>query len=68
MKYNYFTVDGFWDDDPDKNIYEYKISDDVWDGKFDSDDEQIFYYLDGDDRPKEGDIVVDGFTITKVHE
>ena len=66
MKYNYFTVEGFWGDDPDRKTHEYKISPDKWDGKFDSDDEQIFYYLDGDEKPKVGEVVVDGFIITKI--
>mgnify|MGYP003141907912 FL=1 len=65
MKYNYFTVEGFWDDDSD-NVFEYKISPDEWDGKFDSDDEQILYFLDKDETIKEGDIIADGFTITKI--
>ena len=42
MKYNYFVLQRIVkDDDPIKNIREYKISTDPWDGKFDSDDEQI---------------------------
>lgn len=67
MKYNYFWVEGYWDDDPIKNINEYKISTDPWDGKFDSDDEQIFYYLDKDDKINVGEVLTDGFTITKIH-
>jgi hypothetical protein len=65
MKYNYFCVEGYWDNDSD-NLFEYKISPDKWNGKFDSDDEQIFYYLDKDETIKEGDIIADGFTITKI--
>jgi len=66
MKYNYFWVEGYWDDDSD-NPFEYRISTDTWNGKFDSDDEQIFYYLDKDETIKEGDIISDGFTITKIY-
>ena len=65
MKYNYFKIEGYWDDEPNK-IHEYKISPNKWDGKYDSDDEEIFYYLDGDEKPKVGDSVVDGFIITNI--
>ena len=66
MKYNYFWVEGYWDNDSD-NLFEYKISQDKWNGKFDSDDEQILYFLDEDETIKKGDIIADGFTITKIY-
>ena len=65
MKYNYFWVEGYWDNNSG-NLFEYRISTDSWNGKFDSDDEQIFYYLDKDETIKEGEIIADGFTITKI--
>ena len=67
MKYNYFWVEGYWDDDPRKDVSDYRISTDPWDGNFDSDDEQIFYYLDKDDKINVGEVLTDGFTITKIY-
>ena len=66
MKYNYFWVEGYWDDDPKKDIWEHRISTDPWDGKFDNDDEQIFYYLDKGDKIIVGEYLTDNFVVTKI--
>ena len=66
MKYNYIDARGYWDDDAHK-AFDVKISTSKWDGKFDDDDHQIFYYLDEDETLKEGDIIADNFTITKIY-
>ena len=66
MKYKYIEANGYWDNQTDKK-FDVKIATESWNGNEDSDDEKIFYYLDKDETIKEGDIISDGFTITKIY-
>jgi hypothetical protein len=38
-----------------------------WDGDEDAEDERIFFYMDGTEL-NEGDIISDGFVVTKIYE
>ena len=66
MKYKYIEASGYFDNQTN-NVFDVKIATEGWNGKCDSDDEKIFYYLDNDETIKEGDTISDGFTITKIY-
>jgi hypothetical protein len=69
MKYQTKYCTGFWlpDNPLSKRVdfYDVKIALDSWDEEEDSEDESIFYYMDG--LPLEvGMVLGDGFVITNI--
>jgi hypothetical protein len=65
-KYETKDCAGYWEDEPD-NIYTVNIALGDWDGIEDSEDQGIFFYMDGEPL-KIGAIVADGFVITEIEE
>jgi hypothetical protein len=63
-KYKTYAVEGYWKEAPQKT-HSVVFSHDKWDGVEDAEDESIFYYAEGEVL-KVGDIVSDGFVITKL--
>jgi hypothetical protein len=66
LKYETKYCEGYWEDEPD-NIYSVNIALGDWDGKEDYEDEQIFFYMDGEPLVV-GAVVADSFVITSVEE
>jgi hypothetical protein len=64
MKYTTKTASGYFEDEP-ANIYDVTIALEEWDGVEDSEDEDIFFYMDGEPLIV-GAIVADSFVITEV--
>lgn len=62
MKYQAKQCEGYWSDDP-QSILSVLIALGDWDGQEDSDDQEIFYYMDGEPL-KVGSIISEGFVIT----
>lgn len=71
MKYQTYKCTGFWlPDDPSAKSVSFMdvyVAKDSWDEIEDTDDERIFFYMDGVEL-NEGDIISDGFVITEIHE
>ena len=65
-KYETKVCEGYWEDEPN-NIYSVNIAMGDWDGKEDYEDEQIFFYMDGEPLVI-GAVVADSFVITSVEE
>jgi hypothetical protein len=65
-KYETKYCEGYWEDEPD-NVYSVNIALGEWDGKDDYEDEQIFFYMDGEPLVV-GAVVADSFVITSVEE
>ena len=65
-KYETKVCEGYWEDEPN-NIYSVNIAMGDWDGKEDYEDEQIFFYMDGEPLVV-GAVVADSFVITSVEE
>ena len=65
----YQTVDcaGYWEDEPERILYPVRIALGEWDGVEDLEDEDIFFYMDGEPL-KVGAIVADSFVITEMEE
>lgn len=65
----YQTVDcaGYWEDEPERILYPIRIALGEWDGVEDLEDEEIFFYMDGEPL-KVGAVVADGFIITEIEE
>lgn len=63
-KYEFRDCEGHWVDDPER-IMGVRIALGEWDGIEDSEDEEIFYYMDGEPLAK-GVVISDGFVITEV--
>jgi hypothetical protein len=65
----YQTVDcaGYWEDEPERILYPVRIALGEWDGVEDLEDEDIFFYMDGEPL-KVGAIVADSFVITEIEE
>ena len=58
--------EGFWEDEPN-NIFSVNVALGEWGGKEDYEDEQIFFYMDGE--PLElGATISEGFVITYIGE
>jgi hypothetical protein len=66
MKYEYKTVTGYWSDEADR-IFTVKVALKSWDGYNDTDDEQIFYYMDGEPLIV-GCTISEGFVVTNIEE
>ena len=62
-KYNPIYVNGFWNDNG-KPFFNMSVTEEVWDGVEDQDDQDIFYYMEG--TPILGDH--GDFTITEIVE
>lgn len=68
MKYQIKQCKGYWSDDP-KNIYSVLIALGEWDGLGDLDDQEIFYYMDGEPLSVGSVLCADeGFVITEIEE
>ena len=65
-KYETKVCEGYWEDEPN-NIYSVNIAMGDWDGKEDYEDEQIFFYMEGEPLVV-GAVVADSFVITSVEE
>lgn len=72
MKYDTIHAQGFWL--PDTPLQQSRvhfmdvlIAKGDWDGDEDAEDERIFFYMDGAEL-NEGDIISDGFVISKIYE
>lgn len=65
----YKTVDcaGYWEDEPERILYPIRIALGDWDGVEDLEDEEIFFYMDGEPL-KVGAVVADSFIITEIEE
>lgn len=63
-KYETVTVEGHWEDNPEYT-FEVKLALGDWDGIEDAEDEDIFYYMDGEPL-NVGDVISDGFVITAI--
>jgi hypothetical protein len=65
----YQTVDcaGYWEDEPERILYPVRIALGEWDGVEDLEDEEIFFYMDGEPL-NVGAIVADSFVITEMEE
>jgi hypothetical protein len=59
-----FNCAGYWFDEPDR-IYDVLISTGEWDG--DENDNDIFYYTDGEPLSV-GAVISDGFVLTEINE
>lgn len=66
MKYQIRECEGHWLDDPE-SVYAVRIALDEWDGIEDSEDQEIFYYMDGSSL-EVGTVVSEGFLITNIEE
>ena len=66
MKYEARECEGYWTDDSE-NIFGVKVALGEWDGVEDDEDQEIFYYMDGEPL-KVGTVVSEGFYITRVEE
>ena len=66
MKYVTKVCEGYWEDDPER-IFPVTIALGDWDEEEDWEDEQIFYYMDGEPLTV-GSVISDGFVITKIDE
>jgi hypothetical protein len=68
MKYETKECEGYWMDDPE-NIFSVRIALGEWDGLEDDEDQDIFYYMDGEPL-KVGSILCEdeGFYISKIEE
>ena len=72
MKYDTIHAQGFWlPDTPLKqnrvHFMDVLIAKGDWDGDEDAEDERIFFYMDNIEL-NEGDIISDGFVISKIYE
>lgn len=72
MKYDTIHAQGFWlpDTPLEQNRVHFMdvlIAKGDWDEVEDADDERIFFYMDGAEL-NEGDIISDGFVISKIYE
>ena len=67
MKYITKECEGYWTDDPE-NILGVRVALGEWDGVEDDEDQQIFYYMDGEPL-KVGSILCadEGFVITEIY-
>jgi hypothetical protein len=64
MKYETRDCEGYWMDEPER-VFSVQIALGDWDGVEDEDDQEIFYYMDGE--PLEvGAVISEGFYITRV--
>jgi len=65
----YQTIDcaGYWEDEPERILYPIRIALGEWDGIEDLEDEEIFFYMDGEPL-KVGAVVADSFIITEMEE
>jgi hypothetical protein len=66
MKHEYKTVMGYWTDAPHRN-FTVNVALGGWDGYNDADDEQIFYYMDGEPLIV-GSTIAEGFVVTNIEE
>ena len=64
MKYAYKTVTVHWIDAP-HHSFTVKVALGSWDGYNDADDEQIFYYMDGEPLIV-GSTIAEGFVVTNI--
>jgi hypothetical protein len=71
MKYDTYKCTGFWlpenTDEQKINFMDVLVAKGDWDGDEDAEDERIFFYMDGTEL-NEGDIISDGFVVTKIYE
>lgn len=71
MKYNTMRVTGFWlpteEASRKVNFKTVLVAKDDWDGEEDADDENIFFYMDGEELHA-GDIISDGFVVIDIEE
>jgi len=71
MKYDTIHAQGFWlpDSSTERKVHfkDVLIAKGDWDEVEDYDDECIFFYMDGAEL-SEGDIISDGFVVTKIYE
>jgi hypothetical protein len=66
-KYETKYCEGYWEDEPERLLYPVKIALGEWDEVEDLEDQEIFYYMDGEPL-KVGSVVADGFVITEIEE
>jgi hypothetical protein len=66
MKYVTKLCEGYWEDEPER-IFPVTIALNDWDEEEDWEDEQIFYYMDGEPLTV-GSVISDGFVITAIDE
>jgi len=64
MKYKTVEASGHWEDEPNRN-FDVTIALGSWDGELDAEDEEIFFYMDGEPLT-EGTVIGDGFVVTKI--
>jgi hypothetical protein len=65
-KYETKHCEGYWEDEPN-NIYPVTVALGEWDEVEDYEDENIFFYMDGEPLVV-GAIVADSFVITNIEE
>jgi hypothetical protein len=66
-KYETRDCEGYWEDEPERILYPVRIALGDWDGVEDLEDEEIFFYMDGEPL-KVGAVVADSFVITEIYE
>ena len=66
MKYDTRECEGYWMDEPERFL-PVTIALGDWDGLEDDEDQEIFYYMDGEPL-KVGTVVSEGFYITRIEE
>lgn len=64
MKYETIEVSGYWQEEPER-CFDVTIALGSWDGELDAEDEEIFYYMDGEPVTT-GTVIGDGFVIKEV--
>ena len=66
-KYETRDCEGYWKDEPERILYPIRIALSEWDGVEDDEDQDIFYYMDGEPLSV-GMVISDGFVITEIYE
>jgi hypothetical protein len=67
MKYQTVNCLGYYENDKPQHVYDVTIALGSWDGVEDSEDESIFFYMDGE--PLEiGTVLDDGFIIQEIDQ
>jgi hypothetical protein len=64
-KYETKYCEGYWEDEPERLLYPVKIALGEWDEVEDLEDQEIFYYMDGEPL-KRGMIISESFLVTAI--